>query len=87
MDIFKDSEELFLLLYQDLEIPESNISGYFNALTTNIILKNLSAADRQYLYALVESKNWSRAKQFVKEKIPDMDDLFIRAVGHLIRKN
>ena len=75
------------MLYQDLEIPESNINGYFNALTTNIILKNLCEADRQSLYALLESKNWSKAKQFVKEKIPNMDDLFIRAVGHLIRKN
>ena len=81
------AEKLFEILYEELEIPSSDINEYFNALIINIVLKKLDMQQRHYLYKYLLEGESESAVGLIRSNIPDLNNIIVYKVNELLKEN
>lgn len=61
-------------LIEELDIKDSELNNFIDAVTTNIILNNLSEENRVHLYTYLACGDHAKASKLIEKEIPDFRD-------------
>jgi len=74
------SNKLRELLFQEIDVKNSEINRFIDNIALNIILSSLSQQKRIAFYKLLEKNNYHEAKNFIKTEIPDFNKQILNSV-------
>ena len=79
-------QQLFELLVEDIDFPESATNKLINSVALNLILTSLDQNKRLELYDLLGEKSYNKAFDFVLRNVPNFHSRLIERITNILEK-